>query len=71
MYGKYFNSSYIDVSYINYLKEIVNVILLSTEELELTMKCYNLSNFFKPVHSENELVNYAISGKAGAFLSSK
>ena len=54
-----------------YAKQVVRLLLRSTQELDETMKCYNLTNYFKPVATEEELVSYAVSGKTGAFVSSK
>ena len=70
-YGKYLNTSYLDDSHVKYAKQVVRLLLRSAQELDETMKCYNLTNYFKPVATEEELVSYAVSGKTGAFVSSK
>lgn len=68
VYRSYANSS--NFGNTNYLKKFLNFTLIHTKEIEAALQCYNLSNFFIPIESEKELVEYAISGKARSFLSS-
>ena len=70
-YEQYINASAITEERIEMVKNITDAVLKQIEVLQSVSDCYDLSGFFKPVSTEEELVNQAIKGRNTNFLSSK